>query len=329
MKKSITLAFKSVLLSGILLVSLNSCKEKNESKTETASTEKEMIQEPFFKLSLAQWSLHKAIADKTHDPIDFAEKAKSMGFEGIEYVSGLYSSHIESMGMNDLLKELKSKSETHNIENLLIMIDGEGDLASPNEKARDEAVEKHKKWVDAAQFLGCHSIRVNLFGSRENDVWVDASADGLIKLSAYAATRDVNVLVENHGYLSSNADLLKKVMMKVEMANCGTLPDFGNFCLEREGGELWGAKCIKEYDKYIGVKKLMPWAKAVSAKSYDFDDDGNETLIDYKKMLQIVKDAGYKGYIGVEYEGSRLSEDEGIKATRDLLIATSKTLIKN
>jgi len=286
-----------------------------------------MTNEAFFKLSLAQWSLHKAIIDdRTLDPMDFAEKAKELGFEGIEYVSQLYSYHIEKMGMQAVLDTLKNKSERSGMENLLIMIDGEGDLASPDETVRDEAVEKHKKWVDAAEFLGCHSIRVNLFGTRNNEEWVKASTDGLIKLSAYAATRNVNVLVENHGYLSSNADLLKKVMMEVEMANCGTLPDFGNFCLAREGGERWGAKCVKEYDKYIGVKKLMQWAKAVSAKSYDFDDAGNETTIDYKKMLQIVKDADYAGYIGVEYEGSRLSEEEGIIATRDLLISASKQL---
>jgi sugar phosphate isomerase/epimerase len=167
---------------------------------------------------------------------------------------------------------------------------------------------------------------VNLFGTRDADIWVDSSTDGLVKLSQYAATKNINVLVENHGYLSSNADLLKMVMMKVEMANCGTLPDFGNFCLEKEGGERWGAKCIKEYDRYVGVKKLMPWAKAVSAKSHDFDENGNETKTDYVKMLQIVKNAGYKGYIGVEYEGNILSEEDGIKATRDLLIEASKKL---
>jgi len=326
--KNLTSFFtRSFFLFAILSISFTSCKKEEDKKTDQVINEQEMTKEPFFKLSLAQWSLHKAIIeDKTHDPLDFASKAKEMGFEGIEYVSQLYTLHIDKMGMQSVLDTLKAKSEESGIKNLLIMIDGEGDLASPDENERNEAVEKHKKWVDAAQFLGCHSIRVNLFGSRDMDVWMDASTDGLLKLSQYAATKNINVLVENHGYLSSNADLLKKVMMKVEMANCGTLPDFGNFCLEREGGERWGAKCIKEYDRYVGVTKLMPWAKAVSAKSHDFDENGNETKTDYVKMLQIVKNAGYKGYIGVEYEGSILSEEDGIKATRDLLIKASKNL---
>ena len=326
--KNLTSYFtKSFYVFTILSISFTSCKNKEDTKKDQVINKQEMTKEPFFKLSLAQWSLHKAIIeDKTLDPIDFAEKAKTLGFGGIEYVSGLYTLHIDKMGMQSLLDTLKAKSEESGVENLLIMIDGEGDLASPEEKERDEAVEKHKKWVDAAEFLGCHSIRVNLFGSRDSDIWVDASTDGLVKLSQYAATKNINVLVENHGYLSSNADLLKMVMMKVEMANCGTLPDFGNFCLEKEGGERWGAKCIKEYDRYVGVKKLMPWAKAVSAKSHDFDENGNETKTDYVKMLQIVKDAGYKGYIGVEYEGDVLNEEDGIKATMDLLIAASKDL---
>jgi len=317
---------KSSLFFALFLLTLNACKNKDASQKEQEIARSEMDKSPFFKISLAQWSLHKAIMDRSHDPLDFAEKAKSMGFEGLEYVSQLYTYHIEEMGMQTVLDSLKARSERAGVKNLLIMIDGEGDLASPNEKDRNEAVEKHKKWVDAAAYLGCHSIRVNLFGSRDNDAWAAASADGLVKLSQYASTKNINVLVENHGYLSSNADLLKKVMMQVEMTNCGTLPDFGNFCLERENGERWGAKCIKEYDKYTGVKKLMTWAKAVSAKSYDFDEDGNETTIDYKRMLQIVKDAGFTGYIGIEYEGSRLSEEEGIIATRDLLIKASKEI---
>ena len=308
----------------LLAVSLTGCKNK-ESSTEKTLLKKPMAEKPFFKISLAQWSLHKAInEEKSLNPLDFAEKAKSLGFDGIEYVTQLYDNQLKQMGMSALVDTLKKRSKRHGVENVLIMVDGEGDLASPDEKARTEAIENHKKWIDAAQILGCHAIRVNLFGTRNPDEWVPASTDGLVRLSTYAATKDINVLVENHGYLSSNADLMKKVMMNVEMANCGTLPDFGNFCLEREDGAQWGGKCIKEYDKYVGVKKLMPWAKAVSAKSHNFDENGNETDIDYVKMLQIVKDANYDGYIGIEYEGDNLSEEEGIQATKNLLIEASK-----
>ena len=108
------------------------------------------------------------------------------------------------------------------------------------------------------------------------------------------------------------------------MPNSGTLPDFGNWCIK------WDRKsktCKLKYDDYYkGIKLMMPAAKAVSAKSNDFDENGNEIRIDYVKMLQIVKNAGYNGYIGIEYEGQRLSELEGVIATRDLLINAAKEL---
>ena len=264
-------------------------------------------------------------------PLDFAQKASELGFEGIEYVSQLYTNELKKnenpkIAMQTLLNTLKKNSETYNVRNLLIMIDGEGDLASTEENERDEAVEKHKKWVDAAAFLGCHSIRVNLFGTNNPDIWKQTAVDGLSKLATYAANKNINIIVENHGYLSSNALLLVDVIREVNATNCGVLPDFGNFCLKREGGKRWQAKCIEEYDRYKGVAEMMPLAKAVSAKSYDFDKNGNETTIDYGKMLQIVKDAEYTGFIGVEYEGSRLSEEEGVISTKKLLLEVAKKL---
>ncbi|MBQ4821696.1 sugar phosphate isomerase/epimerase family protein [Aquimarina sp. MMG016] len=328
---------KTITKAIVITLIICSCKNSASENTE-AQQEKEKIavaetknDKPFFKLSLAQWSLHKEILSGKMNPLDFAQKAKELGFEGVEYVNHLYSKELEKnpnpeIGMRQLLETLKSKSEEHQIQNLIIMVDGEGDLAVTNEKERNQAVQNHKKWVDAAQFLGCHSIRVNLFGTNNPKEWVEVAVDGLGKLSTYAATKNINVIVENHGYLSSNAALLIEVIKKVNKPNCGTLPDFGNFCLEREGGKRWEAKCIKEYDKYKGVEEMMPYAKAVSAKSYDFNAEGNETKIDYKKMLEIVKKAKYNGFIGVEYEGERLGEIEGIKATRDLLLNTAKQI---
>ncbi|MEM9686089.1 MAG: sugar phosphate isomerase/epimerase family protein [Bacteroidota bacterium] len=331
---------RSIILKGLLLVlALNSCKKNTTDNTtvqdkqeeSTIVTQEVETSKPFFKLSLAQWSLNKAIRSGEMSPLDFAQKASELGFEGIEYVSQLYREELKKdtdpqVAMQKLLTTLKSNSETHNIQNLIIMVDGEGDLAGIDEEERNQAVENHKKWVDAAQFLGCHSIRVNLFGATDPEQWVTVATDGLSKLSDYAATKNVNVIVENHGYLSSNAALLVEVMQKVNKPNCGTLPDFGNFCLERENGERWGAKCVKEYPKYQGVEEMMPYAKAVSAKSYDFDAEGNETTIDYKRMLDIIKKSGYEGFIGVEYEGERLGEMEGITATRDLLSNIAKEL---
>lgn len=303
------------------------CKE-NTSKTETVQAVTE-DKDLFFKLSLAQWSLHRAIENNELDPLDFAEKAKAMGFEGIEYVSGLYAKQLKSMGMEALQEALKEKSELYGVENVLIMIDGEGDLAASDENERNQAVENHKKWVDAAKFLSCHSIRVNLFGSNNAEEWVENATVGLKQLAEYGQTQGINVIVENHGGFSSHAELLTRVIKNIDMANCGTLPDFGNFCVKREGGGNWAGACIEEYDKYKGTEEMMPFAKGVSAKSYDFDDEGNETTLDYPRFMNIVKNAGYTGYVGVEFEGNNVSEEKGIELTRDLLIRIGKDLSQN
>ncbi|HSP12666.1 MAG TPA: sugar phosphate isomerase/epimerase family protein, partial [Salegentibacter sp.] len=312
-----------------------SCKDnqKNQDQEidETAQAENN---DPFFKLSLAQWSLNKQIFAGDTDPMEFARVANELGFEGVEYVSGLYAEGIKKAddpqkAMQEVLDTLKAKSEEYNVANVLIMVDGEGELASPDEATRNTAVENHKKWVDAAEFLGCQSIRVNLFGTNDQEEWKSAAVDGLTKLSEYASEKNINVLVENHGYLSSNAALLVEVMEEVNKENVGTLPDFGNFCLKRKEGEQWEAECVEEYPIYQGIEEMMPYAKAVSAKSYDFDEEGNETKLDYARILKTVKDAGYTGFIGVEYEGERLSEEEGIIATRDLLIKEGSKLNDN
>ena len=281
---------------------------------------------PFFKLSLAQWSLHRAISEeKTLSGLDFAAKAKELGFEGIEYVSQLYELEKERPyhSLKKLVKELHLRSADNGIQNVLIMVDGEGELAATAKKTRTLAVSNHHKWVDAAEALGCHSIRVNLFGDgNENDYekWSTPAMDGLLRLSEYAAKSNIGVIVENHGGLSSDIEKLTNVIKGVNMKNCGTLPDFGNFCVRREGGDRWATPCVATYDRYKGVAEMMPFAKGVSAKSYDFDANGNETTIDYLKMLKIVKAANYKGFIGVEYEGNRLRELEGIVATKALLL---------
>ncbi|MBZ9630188.1 sugar phosphate isomerase/epimerase [Salegentibacter sp. LM13S] len=326
----------SYLLVLFLSFGIYSCKdqksENENAKTSEAQTEENA--EPFFKLSLAQWSLNEPIFAGELDPMDFAEKASEMGFEGIEYVSAFYSQQINEAenpeeAMQKVLDTLKTKSEEFNVENVLIMVDGEGELASPDKAEREEAVENHKKWVDAASFLGAHSIRVNLFGSEEPEEWKDSATKGLKALSKYAAEKNINVLVENHGYLSSNAELLVEVIEGVNMENAGTLPDFGNFCLKREGGERWEAKCVEEYPKYQGIEEMMPYAKAVSAKSYDFNEEGEETTLDYERILKIVQDAGYTGFVGVEYEGENLSPEEGIEATKELLIEVGSKLNSN
>ncbi|WP_420321112.1 sugar phosphate isomerase/epimerase family protein [Flagellimonas sp.] len=313
---------------GLALTALGgyACKQaKKEPEKEVAEMGEEETMEPFFKLSLAQWSMHRMIREDGVDPYSFAKKAKAWGFTGLEYVSGLYYKELEEdnfseAAMKAFIDKSNAEAEKHGMENLLIMIDGQGDLATPDAAERKKAVENHYKWVDAAAAMGCHTIRVNLSGAEEAEEWTNASVDGLTQLATYAKPKNINITVENHGGFSSNGAMLANVMKLVNMDNCGTLPDFGNFCMK--WGE-WPA-CDDWYDRYKGMKELMPYAKAVSAKSHDFDENGNEIHSDYVKMLKIVKDAGYKGYIGVEYEGSGISEEEGIIATRDLLIKAGK-----
>ena len=267
------------------------------------------------KISLAQWSLNKAIKSGELSPLDFAKKARSFDIDAIEYVSGLYTDHtdiLKKISMQKLSKELLKRSDDYGIDNVLIMIDSQGSLASSNKKERLKAIDNHKKWIDFSYEIGCETMRVNLSGETKLDRWTENSIKSLTELSDY--NKSINVVVENHGGLSSNGKYLSNVMSKVNIDNCGTLPDFGNFCIDGSP-----RACNEWYDIYKGVEELMPYAHAVSAKSYDFDDSGNETKIDYSKMIDIVKKAGYKGYIGIEYEGSRMSEDDGIIATKKLL----------
>ena len=289
-----------------------------------------ILTEPFFKLSLAQWSLNNAIRGGTMDPYNFASKAHELGFEGLEYVNQLYKDVVDSKNQPAALKNFISKNNkkaaAHSLKNLLIMIDNEGDLSVSSAIERKKSVENHHKWVETAAAMGCHSIRINLFGVTDPKKWVENSKESLLALGTYAAKYNVNVIVENHGYLSSDAGLLMEVINGVNLPNCGSLPDFGNFCLERAGGARWDSACVKEYDRYQGVEELMPRAFAVSAKAHDFDAAGNEIHTDYKRMIQIVKDAGFDGYIGVEYEGKVLGEEAGILATKNLLIKTAQEL---
>lgn len=271
---------------------------------------------PLFKISLAEWSLHKALFSKQMDHLDFAVSARrDYGIAGAEYVNQFFMDKAKDMAY---LKEMKNRAEGEGVRSLLIMCDGEGRLGDPDDAKRTETVENHYKWVDAAAFLGCHSIRVNAASEGTYEEQMKLAADGLRRLTEYGAKNGLNVIVENHGGISSNGEWLSGVIKAVGNARSGTLPDFGNFHIQ---GDEW-------YDRYKGVKELMPFAKAVSAKSFDFDENGNETTIDFFKMLKIVVDAGYHEYLGIEYEGDRLSEPEGIRATKKLLERVREDLQK-
>ena len=262
---------------------------------------------PLFRISLAEWSLHRTIFGGKLDHLDFAKTAKNdYGIAAVEYVNQFFKDKAKDAAY---LREMKKRADGAGVKSLLIMIDGEGALGAPDLAKRKQAVENHYKWVEAAKFLGCHSIRVNAQSSGSYDEQMERAADGLRQLSEFGAKHKLNVIVENHGGLSSNGAWLAAVIKKVNHPRCGTLPDFGNFNLGNG----------KQYDRYKGVTEMMPMAKAVSAKSHDFDGQGNEIHTDFERMMKIVLAAGYRGHVGIEYEGNRLSEPEGIRATKQLL----------
>jgi sugar phosphate isomerase/epimerase len=288
-------------------------KEKEQKAEETQTEESTSL---FFKISLAQWSLHKKLKKGDLINLDFPKYAQTeFGINAVEYVNQFFADKAKD---TEYLKELKTRTQDLDVENVLIMIDNEGNLGDADKVKRIKAIENHYKWVEAAQYLGCHSIRVNAYGEGEANEVKTNVVDSLKQLTSFAKEYDINIIVENHGGYSSDAKWLLKVINAVNQPNCGTLPDFGNFIIDRE-------KNI-EYDRYLGVEEMMPFAKGVSAKCYDFDAQGAESLIDFEKMLTIVKAANYKGYIGIEYEGDKLPEDEGIKKAKELLLKVGKKL---
>ena len=260
-----------------------------------------------FKISLAEWSLHRALQSKEIDHLDFYSVAKKeFDISAVEYVNTFFFNKAKDA---TYLKEMKTRADDLSVKSLLIMCDNEGNLGDPDDSKRKTAVENHYKWAEAAKFLGCHSIRVNARSEGSYDEQIELAADGLRRLAEFGDNIGINTIVENHGGLSSNGKWLSAVMEKVDHPRIGTLPDFGNFRLE---GEKW-------YDRYQGVRELMPYAKAVSAKSHEFDSDGNEINTDYYKMMKIVLDASYNSHVGIEYEGTAHSEMEGIRLTLELL----------
>jgi len=261
-----------------------------------------------WEISLAEWSFNNTIFDGKMTNLDFPVEARKLGVNAIEYVNQFFMDKAKD---EKYLSELKKICENEEVKSLLIMCDREGMVGHPEKKEREKTVENHKKWIDAAAYLGCHSIRVNAGSQGSFEEQQKLAADGLSVLANYGKEKGIHILVENHGGLSSNGDWLSGVMKMVDDDYVGTLPDFGNFVIDRQTGE--------EYDRYKGVKQLMPYARGVSAKSHEFDDNGHEKNSDYFKLMKIVKDSGYKGYVGIEYEGNQLTEKDGIIATKKLL----------
>lgn len=280
--------------------------------TEEENTDSTTVEETVdYQISLAQWSLHKGFFGELN-PMDFPQiSAEKFGIYSIELVNTFY---IEKANDMDYWMDFKAKCNEFDVEVGLIMCDRLGNLGDNDDAARTQAVENHHAWVDIAERLGAHSIRVNAAGQGTAEEVAQNAADGLKRLAEYAAPKGINVIVENHGGYSSDGSWLAGVMETVNLDNVGTLPDFGNFCIERGPDG-----CANEYDRYKGMEELMPYAKGVSAKSHEFDEAGYEIHSDFVRIMKIVKDSGFKGYVGIEYEGDQFSEEEGIQKTKTLL----------
>ena len=272
------------------------------------------------RISLAQWSLHRSLEKGELEAGDFPRIAReTYGIGAVEYVNEFY---MDYLGKDALWNQLRQQADSEGVKSLLIMVDEEGELGAPDDKDRRVAVHRHGIWLEAAKQLGCHSIRVNAFGSGSRPALKNALVDGLGRLAEIGADERINILVENHGYHTSDAAFIIEIIREVDNPYLGTLPDFGNWCLNKEWGSTQGGTCTESYDPVMGVSEFLPHARGVSAKSYDFDNDGNETLLPYRALLQKVKDSGFAGHIGIEYEGNRLTEPEGIRATKALIEKT-------
>ncbi len=263
-----------------------------------------------WKVSVCEYSLHRMLAKKELDPLDFAPfTKKTFGLAGVDYWNRPF---MDKARDDAYLAEMKKRADGEGVGGGVVLVDGEGNLGDPDDGKRTQAVQRHHKWIDAARKLGCYAIRVNARSKGSYEEQQKLAADGLSRLGEYGKGRGIAVIVENHGGYSSNGQWLAGVMKRVGMDEVGTLPDFGNF---------------HEYDRYKGVRELMPFAKNVSAKSHAFDADGNEVHTDYHRMMKIVVDSGFRGWVGIEYEGRKLSEVDGVKATRDLLARVHAKLL--
>ena len=286
---------------------LGACNSSQQNKPEKRTVDQDSTAYP---ISLAQWSLHRTIRSGELDPLDFAKVTReTYGLGGVEYVNSFFKDKVSDQSY---LAELRTRASDHDVQSLLIMIDGEGAMGAADESELNKTIENHRRWLEAAKSLGCHCIRVNAQSEGSPEQQHDRCVKGFHLLMPHAEELDLDVTIENHGGLSSNGAWLAGMVAAVDHPRLGTLPDFGNFILD------WNTR--EEYDRYQGMTDLIPYAKALSAKSHDFNEDGEEIHTDYTKMMEIVRSGNYRGWVGIEYEGEGLSEHDGIIQTRDLLI---------
>jgi sugar phosphate isomerase/epimerase len=275
-----------------------------------------------FKISLAEWSLNRPLFAGRMDHLDFAKLAKRANIDAVEYVNQFFKDKAKDM---TYLKEMKTRADGEGVTSVLIMCDGEGMLGASTSAGRKETVENHKKWVEAAKFLGCHAIRVNSYtavpystSKKAEQEAINVCSSGLRQLCEFADDFNIDVIIENHGGFSSNGKWLAEMIRQTAHKRAGTLPDFGNFVMNREGGKIFS------YDSYRGVDELMPSAKGVSLKPMVWNDQGEEKQLDYNRMMKIVLARGFDGYVGIEHgkEGREWESIEEIRVNLDTIRRT-------
>ena len=298
-----------LLLALVSMLFFTACQEQSSKKEEVMTTSKP-------KYSLAQWSFNRELFGGTMTTIDYIKAAGEMDFEGVEYVSQFFQDKVEDFAFLD---SLNVATKAAGVKSLLIMVDRAGNLGAAKMEEREQAIENHQKWVTAAKYFGCKSIRINAHGDGTSEEMKVACLDGIGRLAKWSQQEGMEIIIENHGGISNNGAWLAELVKELQAVGVGTLPDFNNWCTERTSGELWGGECVKRYDRLQGIKELMPYAKSLSVKSFEFDENGNETTMDFAKLFEIIQASGYDGYMGIEYEGDSLPSKEGIKKTRDLV----------
>jgi len=307
-----TLHYLSLFLLCSLLVACSSSDQATATEYPDPITEQAVGEELVARYSLAQWSFNRDLFAGKMTTQDFVKAAGEMGFEGVEYVSQFFQDKVED---DIYLDGLAAAAKQAGVKSLMIMIDGAGNLGASDLSERDLAVKEHLKWVRAAKRLGCPVIRVNAHGDGTPEAIKAACLDGIGRLAEAAAPEGVQIIIENHGGISNDGAWLADLVRQLQPLGVGSLADFDNWCTERENGQIWGAPCTKRYDRYQGLRELMPYAESVSVKAFKFDAEGNETVMDYKALFKIIRAAEYDGYLGIEYEGDELSSREGIEKT--------------
>ena len=301
----------SILSALLIFPLLFSCQESTETETENTV--------PKAKYSLAQWSFNRDLFGGEMSTQDFVAAAGEMGFEGVEYVSQFFQNKVDDFAFLD---SLNAAAESAGVKNLMIQVDNIGLLSSADPGKRAEAIAAGKKWVDAAKYLGCETMRVNAHGDDDGvgheEQMKQNSIAGIGELADYANSKGIKIIIENHGGVSNDGAWLADLVASLSDKNVGSLADFHNWCIQRENRKLWGGECIKEYDYYKGLTELLPTAEGISVKAFDFDSLGNETIMDFNKFFHIIKDSGYDGYLGIEYEGRGFPSKEGILKTKAL-----------